>query len=667
MFYSHNLLARKSPLGTVWVAAHLQNQLKKKNYTEVNISSTAEQIMNPEVPIALRLSGFLLFGIVRIYSKKVEYLQQDCNALRIEISKVYANVDINLSEDANKAKYESITLPDNFALDLITIDEHNLNGSPDSHLRPNEDISITDYSPASFLKNRLETPAGYILFKVGEDASQNPSISEASPGPRSVRVDETSEPRTPPSKIQAVQDPNHHLESNNDTIMNDDDVAPFENLRISTPILQKSPLVAILPDMVEPDLVLVNEISKSNNNDVTNINDIPDNGGPSSPPKQISQESVHTEHDNDHVQDSSGPQVSFELAPSLQKAERPSEPAQSSQRAKRPLEQAPPSSRVKRRRIKYDQATVLSNEFMKNAIDDAKGLKRKRKAISSCLDVYRLNNAHKKEKVLFDPIITGLCEDLSQMHEDGYISSKASLINVEQANPNFNVEQVNPDFNVEQENPDAMEIGRDRDIDDHVNHSTIPISSPDTRFSSPPPVDENTPAFSTDVWSKSYQADTTIGTKTSVASTPDPASSVSTFNMSDTETPVSQSQHGVDNSGRLYDIPEVDEIDLAVMEDDGGTPSLMGTPETGSLLPRTRSVAKLIKEKSAATPSTSENLGSVSMKSILEGKTKKVCSRMFFETLVLKSCDFVDVKQDTPYGDITLKVTPKLLKLDFSN
>lgn len=84
--------------------------------------------MNPEVPIALRLSGFLLFGIVRIYSKKVEYLQQDCNALRIEISKAYANVDINLPEDANKAKYESITLPDNFALDLITIDEHNLNG-----------------------------------------------------------------------------------------------------------------------------------------------------------------------------------------------------------------------------------------------------------------------------------------------------------------------------------------------------------------------------------------------------------------------------------------------------------------------------------------------------------------------------------------------------------
>ncbi|KAJ0792763.1 putative rad21/Rec8-like protein [Helianthus annuus] len=77
---------------------------------------TVLKIMNPEVPIALRMSGHLLFGVVRIYSKKVEYLQHDCNSLRIEISKAYANADINLPEDANQAKYESITLPDNFAL-----------------------------------------------------------------------------------------------------------------------------------------------------------------------------------------------------------------------------------------------------------------------------------------------------------------------------------------------------------------------------------------------------------------------------------------------------------------------------------------------------------------------------------------------------------------------
>lgn len=93
--------------------------------------------------------------------------------------------------------------------------------------------------------------------------------------------------------------------------------------------------------------------------------------------------------------------------------------------------------RVKRRRINYDDATVLTNEygftlhsilitpnhsflaavlddmfyakfrFMKKSIDDASHLKRKRKGAPSFLGVWKLNNTYKKEKVFFDPLITG--------------------------------------------------------------------------------------------------------------------------------------------------------------------------------------------------------------------------------------------------------------------
>lgn len=84
--------------------------------------------MNPQVPIALRMSGHLLLGVVRIYSKKVEYLQHDYNVLSIDISKAYAYADINLPQDANQAKFESITLPENFALDLMDIDDYDPNG-----------------------------------------------------------------------------------------------------------------------------------------------------------------------------------------------------------------------------------------------------------------------------------------------------------------------------------------------------------------------------------------------------------------------------------------------------------------------------------------------------------------------------------------------------------
>lgn len=40
MFYSHTFLARKGPLGTVWVAAHMQSRLKKSHYTSTDIPST---------------------------------------------------------------------------------------------------------------------------------------------------------------------------------------------------------------------------------------------------------------------------------------------------------------------------------------------------------------------------------------------------------------------------------------------------------------------------------------------------------------------------------------------------------------------------------------------------------------------------------------------------
>nr|GEX48568.1 hypothetical protein [Tanacetum cinerariifolium] len=141
MFYSHNLLARKGPLGTVWCAAHLHKKLNRSNYVTINIPSTVEQIMHPQVPIALRMSGHLLLGVVRVYSKKVEYLQHDYDVLRIDMNKAFEYANINLPQDENQAEFESITLPDTFSLDLMEIDGYNPNESPDNHCLPNEDIS----------------------------------------------------------------------------------------------------------------------------------------------------------------------------------------------------------------------------------------------------------------------------------------------------------------------------------------------------------------------------------------------------------------------------------------------------------------------------------------------------------------------------------------------
>ena len=43
---------------------------------EAHIPGTVDALLNPEAPLALRLTGTLLLGVVRLYSKKVAYLQQ---------------------------------------------------------------------------------------------------------------------------------------------------------------------------------------------------------------------------------------------------------------------------------------------------------------------------------------------------------------------------------------------------------------------------------------------------------------------------------------------------------------------------------------------------------------------------------------------------------------
>lgn len=83
--------------------------------------SLLEHIMDPGVPIALRMSGHLLLGVVRIYSKKVDYLFHDCNVVLTGLSKAFAAIQLTLPEDARQAPVQSITLPENFNLDALNL------------------------------------------------------------------------------------------------------------------------------------------------------------------------------------------------------------------------------------------------------------------------------------------------------------------------------------------------------------------------------------------------------------------------------------------------------------------------------------------------------------------------------------------------------------------
>jgi len=83
------------------------------------IVGLADSILFPEAPIALRLSGHLLLGVVRIYSRKVNYLFHDCSEALTKIKQAFHSGVVDLPPEAATAPFNAITLPENFDLDEL--------------------------------------------------------------------------------------------------------------------------------------------------------------------------------------------------------------------------------------------------------------------------------------------------------------------------------------------------------------------------------------------------------------------------------------------------------------------------------------------------------------------------------------------------------------------
>ena len=101
----------------------------------------------PGGTLALRLSGHLLLGVVRIYSKQVDYLFRDCALVTSWLSKSFVSTQVDLPEDARQAPVESVTLPQALNLDDFQLDDDTHEGEFDNHLRSQEDITLTDQIP----------------------------------------------------------------------------------------------------------------------------------------------------------------------------------------------------------------------------------------------------------------------------------------------------------------------------------------------------------------------------------------------------------------------------------------------------------------------------------------------------------------------------------------
>ncbi|XP_068665063.1 sister chromatid cohesion 1 protein 2-like isoform X2 [Aristolochia californica] len=119
MFYSE-LLSKNGPLGAIWLAAHFSRKLRKHLVAETDICASIDNILLAEVPVAYRVLGYLLIGVVRIYARKVEYLYHDCNEALIKVKDSVTSAKTLLCKEAS-APFMSITLPESFELDAFDL------------------------------------------------------------------------------------------------------------------------------------------------------------------------------------------------------------------------------------------------------------------------------------------------------------------------------------------------------------------------------------------------------------------------------------------------------------------------------------------------------------------------------------------------------------------
>src|SRR5205814_10565705 len=90
MSHSETLHSRTEQVARVWLAGRLERKLNKNNSMQYNIESSVNAIVDQgQAAMALRLSGQLLLGVVRIYSRKARYLLDDCNEALMKIKMVW--------------------------------------------------------------------------------------------------------------------------------------------------------------------------------------------------------------------------------------------------------------------------------------------------------------------------------------------------------------------------------------------------------------------------------------------------------------------------------------------------------------------------------------------------------------------------------------------------
>ncbi|KAI8139153.1 Rec8 like protein-domain-containing protein [Fennellomyces sp. T-0311] len=156
------LIGGSGPLARVWLASHWERKVSKSQFLQTNLEKTIDAITTDDhEPLTLRMSGQLLLGVARIYSRKTRYLLEDCNEALVKIKLSFKKGNVNMPDIQHTvASIKSITLPERLTeFDILLPDEPLLDIDMDtidavldssSQIASSQDITLSDIGDLSF-------------------------------------------------------------------------------------------------------------------------------------------------------------------------------------------------------------------------------------------------------------------------------------------------------------------------------------------------------------------------------------------------------------------------------------------------------------------------------------------------------------------------------------
>ncbi|XP_045797167.1 sister chromatid cohesion 1 protein 2-like isoform X5 [Trifolium pratense] len=592
------LCSCKNPL---WVAAFFFKQLKKVQIMDADISSSVDKIMHYEMDaVSYRILAYLVLGVVKTYSKKVEYLLDDCNDVLSEINKFVINTKNNAPV---KAVRMAFIMPDTFELDAIDLGE--LEDTSGYHTAPPEQIT---------LKEVLSNTGGFAQFSQERFEDFDMQFEGFGFGETSCSLDQLMaenflqfQPMDFDFEVFPSNSRNNLIEGSSGKQLEFQRKVPFEDGQSSANPLEST---------------TINETPQSKFHDDSTARPKPKPGATESNSR------------NNLIEGSSEKQLEFQKKVSFEDGQSSTNPSEAtiinetpqskfhgalSQKRKkfhggsiaRPKPGATKSDFMliptpdategahfsKKRKFVIDETQTLSNEILRKRIHDASDVVSVRKSL-------RISLIDKLRKTQMFSLLNGFNESLFPYHSPKLqrllsnskleISTSLKIGSDVQESEAVGIPEhieIAPEIR-----PTRSDSVANEEILGEVDAAESQATAPET-----PPLGPSSPRRSIERGQPSESSD----------------------NMEEEE------------------INSLQETNSCETENS----NMSGWSE------QTSKVATYLSNQKEA--------GSVNLSKVSEGRTRKESARLFYEILVLKTTNYVDVQQKDAYGDIEVRKLPK--------